>query len=46
MGDYVVVIVMTGPAKADFVTAYVADTPGTPGRPSTIEMIRRSPKWE
>lgn len=46
MGNYVVVIVLTGQAKADFITAYLADTPGTPGRPSTLEMIRRSPRWE
>lgn len=45
MGNYVVVIAMTSAKMADFITAYVADTSGTPGRPSTVEMIRRSPKW-
>lgn len=37
--NYVVVIAMTGHLKADFVTAYVADT----GR--TLAMIRTSPTW-
>ena len=37
--NYVVVVAMTGHLKADFVTAYVADT----GR--TLAMIRTSPKW-
>lgn len=45
MGNYVVVIALKGRKQADFVTAYVADTPATPGRPSTVEMIRRAPKW-
>jgi hypothetical protein len=45
MGDYVVVIAITSPTTADFVTAFVADTPASPGRPSTIDQIRRGPKW-
>lgn len=45
MGDYVVVIAITGPSKADFVTAFVADTRTRRGRPSTIDMIRSGPKW-
>lgn len=45
MGNYVVVITLTGAAKADFVTAYVADTPPRRGRPSTIQQIRSGPKW-
>lgn len=45
MGNYVVVIALTGSKTADFVTAYVADTPGRPGQPSTIDKIRSSPKW-
>lgn len=44
-GDYVVIIAMTGAATADFVTAYVADTPSTPDRPATLDMIRRGPRW-
>lgn len=38
-GNYVVVIVITGNLKADFITAYVADT----GR--SLRMIRASPIW-
>lgn len=45
MGDYVVVIRLTGVKKAQFVTAFVADTPSRPGRPSTVQQIRRGPKW-
>lgn len=46
MGNYVVIIAFTGPGTADFVTAYVADTPATPSRPlTTIDKIRRGPKW-
>lgn len=45
MGNYVVIIAFTGPGKADFVTAYVADTPSTPSRPSTIDKIRSGPGW-
>jgi len=45
MGNYVVVIRITAARKADCVTAFVADTPARPGRPSTIDMIRRGPKW-
>lgn len=47
MGNYVVIIAITGPQKADFVTAYVANTPATVGRPvTTIDQIRRSPRWQ
>ncbi len=45
--NYVLVIHITGEGKANFVTAYVADTIGTPERPiTTLDQIRRSPKWE
>ena len=37
--NYVVVIRLTGQQKAEFVTAYVADSE------STISRIRKSPKW-
>lgn len=48
MGNYVVVIAISKkmPKQARFITAFVADTPSRPGRPSTIEQIKRSPKWE
>ena len=45
MGNYVVVIKLTGTGKADFVTAFLADTHRSMGRPSTIDLIRRGPKW-
>ena len=47
MGNYVVVISISKkkPKQASFVTAFVADTPPRPGRPSTIDMIKKSPKW-
>lgn len=45
MGDYVVIIAFTGTGTADFVTAYVADTPARPGRLSTIDKIRNGPRW-
>jgi hypothetical protein len=38
-GDYVVVIAMTGLGKANFVTAFVADTP------NSLSRIRKSPRW-
>jgi len=44
MGNYVVVIAIKGQNQADFVTAYVADTAGRPGRASTVDKIRRSPR--
>jgi hypothetical protein len=45
--DYVVVIAFKRKSgQADFVTAFLADTPTVPGRPSTVEMIRRGPKWK
>ena len=47
MGNYVVVISISKkkPKQASFVTAFVADTPPRPGRPSTIDMIKKRPKW-
>jgi hypothetical protein len=44
-GDYVVVISFLGPDRARFVTAFVADTPPRPGRPSSVDQIRKAPKW-
>jgi hypothetical protein len=38
-GNYVVVIALIDNQKADFVTAYIADSK------RTLEMIRRSPEW-
>lgn len=38
-GNYVVVIRLTGIHKADFVTAFIADTP------SSLESIKSSPSW-
>ena len=40
VGNYVVVIRLTGVSSAVFVTAYVADSR------STIERIRKSPRWQ
>lgn len=37
--DYVVVIALTGSVSAQFVTAYVVDTP------NSLARIRRSPRW-
>jgi hypothetical protein len=37
--DYVVVIVLKGKGQAQFVTAYVADTP------RSLQRIKASPKW-
>lgn len=37
--DYIVIIRLTGPGKAEFVTAYVADSL------STLSKIKNSPKW-
>lgn len=45
VGNYVVIIAITGDATADFISAYVADTPGSSGRPSTLDLIRRGSKW-
>jgi len=42
---YVVVMCLVGPAVADFITAYVADSPKR-GRLSTIQQIRRGPRWQ
>ena len=39
VGDYVVVIRLSGNQTSQFVTAYVADTP------HTLATIKRSPKW-
>ena len=44
MGNYVVVIALTGTRTADFITAYAADIVGIRGRKSTIELIRSGPK--
>lgn len=40
LGNYVVIIRLTGTGKSHFVTAYVADSE------STISRIRKSPKWQ
>jgi hypothetical protein len=32
--------------EARFITAYVADTIGRNGRPSTIDLIRSGPLWD
>ena len=45
MENYVVVIQLIGEKKANFVTAYMADTKGSDGSFSTIEKIRKGPKW-
>lgn len=45
MGNYVVIIQLTGSDKANFITAYLADTGGSKGRPATIDLIRSGPKW-
>ena len=45
MGNYVVVIEITGPAKAAFVTAFVADASASPGTQSTLDKIESGPKW-
>lgn len=46
MGDYVVIIAITGPGTADFITAFQANTSATPRRPfTTIDQIRRGPRW-
>lgn len=37
--DYVVIIRLTGPKRARFVTAFVADSP------RTLERIKKGPKW-
>lgn len=47
LGNYVVVIHITRPNEANFVTAYVADTPGTPARPlTTLDQVRKGPRWK
>lgn len=45
MGNYVVVIALVGPKDANFITAYAADATSGPGRPSTLDLIRRGPEW-
>lgn len=45
LGEYVVIIALTGDLKADFVTAYLA-SPAPPGQMSTIQKIRRGPRWQ
>jgi len=44
--DYVVVIRMTGTNKANFITAFVADTEDENGGSPTLDKIRKSPKWK
>ena len=45
MGNYVVVIALATQKRADFVTAFVADTAGSAGRASTLDQIKAGPKW-
>jgi hypothetical protein len=45
MGNYVVIIQLTGSDKANFITAYLADTGGSKGWPAAIDLIRSGPKW-
>ena len=42
---YVVVIRVGNNMNASFITAFLADTPSRKGRPSTIDQIRKGPKW-
>jgi len=44
-GNYVVVIRLTGFKMAKFITAFVADTENERGRNTTLDKIRKSPKW-
>ncbi len=44
-GNYVVVIQMTGKATAKFITAFVADVKAAPGKESTIEKIKKGPRF-
>jgi len=47
MHNYIVIIAITAPNRARFVTAYLADAqPQKPGRPSSLDLIRSSPKWQ
>lgn len=43
--NYVVVIEIIDENNAYFITAYVADTPSRPGIPSTLDKIKKGPKW-
>ena len=45
MYNYVVIILLTGPKRAVFKTAFVDRGIRAPGRPKTIDEIRSSPKW-
>ena len=45
LGEYVVVIMMVDEKQADFITAYLADPPRA-GHLSSIQKIRRGPKWQ
>lgn len=45
MGNYVVIIRLKNASSAFFVTAFVADTLTTPTPHSTIDQIRKGPKW-
>lgn len=42
MDDYVVIVALTSNITADFITAFVADSTG---KSSTLEKIRRGPRW-
>lgn len=39
-GYYIVIMPLAGFGKADFITAYLADTLGSMGRQATIDLIR------
>lgn len=45
MHNYVVIIALTGASQAVFKTAFVDRGFRAPGRPTTIDVIRRGPKW-
>jgi hypothetical protein len=45
MGNYVVIIALQKGKRANFVTAFVADTSPPPGRMSTLDSIKNSPLW-
>ena len=48
MENYVVIIAISKgkPNQARFITAFLGDTPARSGRPSTVDMIRKSPRWK
>lgn len=45
MGNYIVVIRLKGSGNADFITAFLADTQVGTGSYSTVDQIRKGPKW-